>query len=51
MPGLDPGIHVFQWKQRRHMDGRVKPGHDGKRKLEPSVEPQHCGDLAAGADP
>jgi hypothetical protein len=31
MPGLDPGIHVFVAKTvgRWHVDGRVKPGHDG----------------------
>jgi hypothetical protein len=37
MPGLDPGIHGVPEVQtsgfecRRHrVDGRVKPGHDGK---------------------
>jgi len=29
MPGLDPGIHVFRRAQQR-VDGRVKPGHDGR---------------------
>ncbi|TWA99505.1 hypothetical protein FBZ96_104481 [Bradyrhizobium stylosanthis] len=29
MPGLDPGIHVFPRAQNR-VDGRVKPGHDGR---------------------
>ncbi len=31
IPGLDPGIHVFDSaRSRRHdVDGRVKPGHDG----------------------
>ncbi len=32
MPGLDPGIHVYQHVNhscmRYHVDGRVKPGHD-----------------------
>ncbi|MBI5165538.1 MAG: ABC transporter [Magnetospirillum sp.] len=34
MPGLVPGIHADPHRQsfvlRYHMDGRVKPGHDGK---------------------
>jgi hypothetical protein len=29
MPGLVPGIHVLRAK-RQGVDGRVKPGHDGK---------------------
>jgi hypothetical protein len=29
MPGLVPGIHVLAAK--KDMDGRDKPGHDGKR--------------------
>src|ERR1700761_4106287 len=28
MPGLVPGIHVFDLSKRRPVDGRVKPGHD-----------------------
>jgi hypothetical protein len=28
MPGLVPGIHVFQNKQDEGVDGRDKPGHD-----------------------
>ena len=29
MPGLVPGIHVFKTsQQRKHVDGRDKPGHD-----------------------
>jgi len=28
MPGLDPGIHVSR-QTWMHVDGRVKPGHDG----------------------
>jgi hypothetical protein len=28
MRGLDPRIHVFNFKQIKSMDGRVKPGHD-----------------------
>ena len=30
MPGLDPGIHVFVATNKKDVDGRVKPGHDGK---------------------
>jgi hypothetical protein len=29
MPGLVPGIHVFGAEEV--VDGRVKPGHDGKK--------------------
>jgi D-alanyl-D-alanine dipeptidase len=30
MPGLVPGIHVFLFRpQKKGVDGRVKPGHDG----------------------
>jgi hypothetical protein len=28
MPGLVPGIHVFNASRRRIVDGRDKPGHD-----------------------
>ena len=28
MPGLVPGIHVFDCRMK-DVDGRVKPGHDG----------------------
>ena len=28
MPGLVPGIHVFDLSKRKRVDGRVKPGHD-----------------------
>jgi hypothetical protein len=28
MPGLAPGIHVFQQCSKQDVDGRVKPGHD-----------------------
>jgi hypothetical protein len=31
MPGLVPGIHVFIHLSRKDVDGRDKPGHDGKR--------------------
>jgi hypothetical protein len=33
MPGLDPGIHVVAAKAVAdyHVDGRLKPGHDGQR--------------------
>ena len=30
MPGLVPGIHVFG---RTIVDGRAKPGHDGKSQI------------------
>jgi hypothetical protein len=30
MPGLVPGIHVFRAAHKKDVDGRVKPGHDGK---------------------
>jgi len=29
MPGLEPGIHVFNGStEQKDVDGRVKPGHD-----------------------
>jgi hypothetical protein len=28
MPGLVPGIHVFQRSNKQDVDGRVEPGHD-----------------------
>ena len=28
--GLDPGIHVFGYYCEEDVDGRDKPGHDGK---------------------
>jgi hypothetical protein len=28
MPGLVPGIHVFQLVKKQDMDGRDEPGHD-----------------------
>jgi hypothetical protein len=31
MPGLVPGIHVLQSHSKKDVDGRDKPGHDGKR--------------------
>jgi hypothetical protein len=31
MPGLVPGIHVFEAQEGEDVDGRDKPGHDGKR--------------------
>jgi zinc D-Ala-D-Ala dipeptidase len=32
MPGLVPGIHVLlSYVGEKDVDGRVKPGHDGKR--------------------
>ncbi len=29
MPGLVPGIHVFRRYNKKDVDGRDKPGHDG----------------------
>jgi hypothetical protein len=29
MPGLVPGIHVFNARDAKDVDGRDKPGHDG----------------------
>ncbi len=31
MPGLVPGIHVLKAAQEEDVDGRDKPGHDGKK--------------------
>ena len=31
MPGLVPGIHVLGWRDE-DVDGRDKPGHDGKKR-------------------
>ena len=31
MPGLVPGIHVLASADKKDVDGRDKPGHDGKR--------------------
>jgi hypothetical protein len=28
MPGLVPGIHVFDVTSKKDVDGRDKPGHD-----------------------
>jgi hypothetical protein len=28
MPGLVPGIHVFETMTNKNVDGRDKPGHD-----------------------
>ena len=33
MPGLVPGIHVFASADKKDVDGRVKPGHDGEPPL------------------
>jgi hypothetical protein len=30
MPGLVPGIHVFDGNSKEDVDGRAKPGHDGE---------------------
>jgi hypothetical protein len=32
MPGLVPGIHVFLRLNKQDVDGRDKPGHDGRVK-------------------
>ena len=32
MPGLVPGIHVFLGIGKQVVDGRDKPGHDGRGK-------------------
>ena len=38
MPGLVPGIHVFRLSVgKEDVDGRDKPGHDGKRGVAISV--------------
>jgi hypothetical protein len=29
MPGLVPGIHVLTGSDKKDVDGRDKPGHDG----------------------
>jgi hypothetical protein len=31
MPGLVPGIHVFGAANKKDVDGRDKPGHDGAK--------------------
>jgi hypothetical protein len=33
MPGLVPGIHVLKEVNKEYVDGRDKPGHDGKNEL------------------
>jgi hypothetical protein len=33
MPGLVPGIHVFNLTEQVDVDGRDKPGHDGTEVL------------------
>jgi hypothetical protein len=30
MPGLVPGIHVLAALEKKDVDGRDKPGHDGR---------------------
>jgi hypothetical protein len=30
MPGLVPGIHVLTALNKKYVDGRDKPGHDGE---------------------
>ncbi len=30
MPGFIPGIHVFERPFKQDVDGRDKPGHDGR---------------------
>jgi hypothetical protein len=39
MPGLVPGIYVFLLATLQDVDGRDKPGHDGRR-LFASLKPQ-----------
>jgi hypothetical protein len=29
MAGLDPAIHVFSFQDKKGVDARDKPGHDG----------------------
>ncbi len=29
MPGLVPGVHDLRWWNKKVVDGRDKPGHDG----------------------
>jgi hypothetical protein len=29
MPGLVPGIHVLEYSDKKDVDGRDEPGHDG----------------------
>ena len=37
MPGLVPGIRVLNYRSAKEdVDGRVKPGHDGQTRLNPS---------------
>ena len=36
MPGLVPGIHVFDCWLKKDMDGRDKPGHDDVEALAPN---------------
>ena len=33
MPGLVPGIHVFEQRDKNDVDGRDKPGHDERKQL------------------
>jgi hypothetical protein len=33
MPGPVPGIHVFAPAMTKDVDGRDKPGHDGKQAI------------------
>ncbi|MEH2671051.1 hypothetical protein DXU07_17125 [Bradyrhizobium elkanii] len=46
MPGLVPGIHVFVSTQRKDVDGRDKPGHDGAEESVHSI--CDCPALAGG---
>jgi hypothetical protein len=38
VPGLVPGIHVFEWRGKG-VDGRVKPGHDDQSEAD-NASPQ-----------
>jgi catechol 2,3-dioxygenase-like lactoylglutathione lyase family enzyme len=51
MPGLVPGIHVLGHAGNKGVDGRDKPGHDGKREANDMIDHVSIAvrDLAAGA--
>ena len=34
MPGLAPGIHALLSSGDKNVDGRDKPGHDGRNRIE-----------------
>jgi len=47
MPGLEPGIHVFDPTQEKDVDGRVKPGHDENEALMLSLSKSTIGSAFA----